>query len=250
MNAKLTLTLAVAGLLLLIFLPTAPQARGQPTGFVITNADATSYISTTVSTPLNTLIAGVGPRFVVEHANGLRYYAIPPISSTLTALMAQVSDRFVVEHANGLRYYALPPISSTLTSLMAQVRDRFVVEHANAMRFYSVTYPVAMIGDNTPPQISAAPAPIGYGAGSVTIQWITTEFVTPVLKYGAQPGNYTHTVTDTLYFNLHEFTLTGLTSGQRYYYRITHADRSGNIFQSAEYFVDAKSSVFLPLVRK
>lgn len=250
MNAKLALTLAITALLLLTFVPTAPQARGQPTGFVITNADATSYISTTISTPLNTLIAGVGPRFVIEHANGLRYYAIPPISSTLTALMAQVGDRFVVEHANGLRYYTLPPISSTLTSLMAQVGDRFVVEHANGLRYYALNYPVVMIGDNTPPQISTAPASIGYGSGSVTLQWITTEYVTTVLKYGAQSGNYTHAVTDTLYFNLHEFTLTGLASGQRYYYRITHTDRSGNAFQSAEYFVDPKRAVFLPLVRK
>lgn len=250
MNAKLALTLAIAMILLLTLLPATQTAQGQTTGFVITNADVVAYVSTTISSQLNGLIANVAPRFVVEHANGLRYYAIPSISSTLTTLMAQVGNRFVVEHANGLRYYALPPISSTLTSLMAQVRDRFVVEHANGLRYYALNYPVAMIGDNTPPQISIAPAPIGYGSGSVTLQWITTEYVTTVLKYGAQSGNYTYTVTDPLYFNLHEFTLTGLTSGQRYYYRITHADRTGNVFQSAEYFVDAKSSVFLPLVRK
>lgn len=219
MNTKLALTLVIAAMLLLALLPATQTAQGQMTGFIISNADAVSYVSTTVSSQLNGLIANVAPRFVVRYANDLHYYTLSPVSSTLTALLAQVGDRFVLQYAN-------------------------------ANRYYSVTYPVAMIGDNTPPQTSTAPLPIGYGAGSVTLQWITNEFATTVLKYGIQPGNYTHALTDTLYFKLHEFTLTGLISGQRYYYRITHADRTGNVFQSAEYFVDAKSLVFLPMVRK
>ena len=250
MNTKLALTLAIAAVLLLALLPAAPQAQGRPTGFIISNADAVTYLSTTVSTPLNGLIAAVAPRFVIEHANDMRDYSLPLISSTLTSLMAQVGVRFVVEHANDLHYYSLPPISSTLTALLAQVGARFVLDHANANRYYTLTYPTAMIGDATPPQISTPPAPIAYGPGSATIQWITNEFATTVLKYGDQPGVYSHTVTDTLYFKLHEFTLTGLTPGQRYYYRATHTDRSGNVFQSVEYFVDAKTSVYLPLVRK
>lgn len=250
MNAKLALALAIAAVLLLALLPATHKAQGQPTGFIISNADAVAYVSTTVSTPLNGLIANVAPRFVVQYANGLRYYDLPPISSTLTALIAQVGDRFVVQYVNGLRYYTLPPISSTLTALMAQVGDRFVMQYANANRYYSVTYPLAMIGDTVPPQISTPPAPIAYGGGSVTLQWITDEYATTVLKYGTQSGSYTHTLTDTLYFKLHDLTLTGLTPGMRYYYQAAHTDRSGNVFQSTEYSFVARTAVYLPLVRK
>ena len=262
MNPKLALTFVTAVLFgAVLLLPST--VRGQatdftarnagtascvPTGFIISNADAAACVTTEVSPTLITLVGEVTPRFVVQSANGMRYYDLPPISSTLTLLMAQVGRRFVVQYANGLRYYDLPPISSTLTSLMAQVGDRFVIQYANANRFYSVTYPIAMIGDTAPPQISTPPAIIAFGPDSTTLQWITDEFATTVLKYGSQPGNYTHTLTDTLYFKLHEFTLTALTPGQRYYFRADHTDRSGNVFQSQEYNFVARVSVYLPLV--
>jgi hypothetical protein len=219
MSAKLILTLTIAAMLLVAVFLLPATVRGQPTDFIISNADAVSYMTTTVSSQLNGLIANVAPRFVVQYANGLRYYSIPPISSTLT-------------------------------SLMAQVADRFVIQYANANRFYGFTYPLQMIGDTTPPQISTSPVLIAFGNGSVTLQWITNEFATTVLKYGVQLGNYTDTLTDTLYFKLHEFTLTGLTPGARYYYQIAHTDRSGNVFQSVEYNFVAKFLVYLPLVRK
>ncbi len=218
MNAKLALTFAIAALLLsaLLLLPTT--ARGQPTGFIITNADATSYVTTTASSQLNTLIGNVAPRFVVQYANGIRYYSIPPISSTLT-------------------------------SLMAQVGNRFVIQYANANRFYGFTYPAAMIGDTTPPLIATSPM-VSFGPSSATISWFTNEYATTLFRYGTQSGAYTKTMTDTLYFKLHEFTLTGLTPGRRYFYRVQHADRSGNVMQSQEYNFVAKSFVFLPLVKK
>ena len=85
MNTKLALTLAIAALLLITLLPATQKAQGQTTGFIISNADAVAYVSTTVSSQLNGLIANVAPRFVVQYANGMRYYDLPPISTTLTA---------------------------------------------------------------------------------------------------------------------------------------------------------------------
>lgn len=220
MNAKLVLTLVVAILLLLgVVLLVPTTAQGQTTGFIISNADAVAYVSTTVSSQLITLIGNVPPRFVVQHANGIRYYSIPPISSTLT-------------------------------SLMAQVGDRFVMQYANANRDYSFAYPLAMIGDTVPPFIVTPPPSVSSSGSNATITWFTNEFATTIFSYGIQPGVYAQTITDTLYYRLHEFTLTGLTPGTRYYYRATHTDRSGNIFQSVEYSFVAKISVYLPLIKK
>jgi hypothetical protein len=155
----------------------------------------------------------------------------------------------VVQYADGMRYYNLPPISSTLTSLMAQVGDRFVMQYADANRFYNLAYPIAMIGDTTPPQITAPPTASSSGS-SATLSWMTDEFASTVLEYGAETGVYTQTISDNLYYKLHEFTLTGLTPGQRYYYRMQHTDRSGNTFQSQEYNFVVMQSVYVPLVRK
>ncbi len=233
MNAKFASALVTAALLLGVVLLLPTTARGQPTdvsvsnagtaacvptGFIISNADEVTCVTTETSPTLNTLIGGVTPRFVVQYANGLRYYN-------------------------------LPPISSTLTSLMAQVDDRFVIQYANADRFYSFTYPVAMIGDTEPPLIATPPGVL-FGPRSATITWFTNEFATTIFKYGVQTGVYTQTITDTLFYKLHEFTLTSLTPGHRYYYQVTHTDRSGNVFQSAEYNFVAMVSVYLPLVRK
>ena len=67
-----TFSLAMVALLalLVLALPTA----GQTSGFVINNADATSYVAVAASPNLNTLISSVGPRFVADHANAMRYY--------------------------------------------------------------------------------------------------------------------------------------------------------------------------------
>ncbi len=216
---------------LLLLLPTT--ARGQPadssvssagaatcvpTGFIISNADASACVTTEASPTLNTLIGEVAPRFVVQYANGLRYYN-------------------------------LPPLPSTLTSLMAQVGNRFVIQYANANRFYGFTYPQAMIGDTTAPQ-ATAPVVTMLGRGSVKISWTTNEFAQTRFRYGAQSGVYTQTLTDTLYYKLHEITLNGLITGKTYYYRFNHTDRSGNLFQSGEYRFVVNVSVYLPLVKK
>ena len=117
----------------------------------------------------------------------------------MNTLIGEVAPRFVVQYANGIRYYDLPPISGTLTSLMAQVGDRFVIQYANANRFYGFTYPQAMIGDTTAPQ-ATAPVVTMLGRGNVKISWTTNEFAQTRFRYGAQSGVYTQTLTDTLYY--------------------------------------------------
>jgi hypothetical protein len=202
MNAKLVLTLVMATLMivtLLILLPTA--AHGQtPPGFIITNADVTTYVTTTLTMPIPN---------------------IPP--------------RFVVEHANGIRFYNVPPISSTLLTLMRQVPDRFVIQYANADRFYSFIYPAAMISDTIPPTITEAVTCTINSTDSITISWMTNEYADGAVLYGTLPGVYSQTVSNPLYFRLHSITITGLRRGIDYHYVVRDADRSRNVYVSPEY---------------
>jgi hypothetical protein len=205
-------------IVLLTVLALVAPARGQPDDFVVTNADQLTTLAVSASSSLNGLIAGV-------------------------------TSRFVVQYANHIRYYAMTPIAASLQTLLGQVGDRFVIRYANANRLYAFTYPMEMLADVTPPQITGVTV-ARLDAGSVRISWFTNEFATSRLQYGAQTGTYTHTITDSLYYKLHEVVLTGLVPGTTYYYTIGSTDRSGNPTDSQEYSFTAASPVFLPFVRR
>jgi len=215
MNARRIAPLIIVVLAGLVL---ALPVRGQSCGIIVNNADATQCITVTGSSALNTLIANIGPRFVVEYANGIQYISVGPISSDLQTLLGQVNTRIVIQYAN-------------------------------ANRTHTFAYPVGLVGDTTPPQINTV-AVEPLGSGSVKISWFTDEFATSTLKYGTQSGAYTQTITDPLYYKLHELSLTGLTPGTTYYYRVRSTDRSGNMAESQERSFTATISVYLPLIKK
>ena len=206
----LAITLGVI-LVAAVLIPVNP-VRSQPDQFIITNADAVVYVDTAQSAELNSLIAGVDPRFVVEFANGIQYYG-------------------------------MTPISTELQNLLTQVADRFVIEYANANRFYDLTFPVELIADNVPPQISGLTA---YGNGLV--QWNTDEYGTGEVHYGTQPGIYLNTISDPLFYKLHRITLPNLIPGTTYYFQVSCSDRSGNTAESAEQSFIASQPIYLPMV--
>jgi hypothetical protein len=212
---KTRIVLAVVIVLVAIVL--AYEAHGQGTGFVIERADARADISTTASSTLNSLIANVNTRFVTQYANAVRYYNVTPISSELSTLLGQAADRFVVQYAN-------------------------------ANQFYTLSYPVALVSDNTPPQLSGIITSRGIAVDSVAILWTTSEFATSEVLYGTQSGVYPQTKSDSLYAKQHEVTLTGLTPDTVYYYKVRSVDRSNNTFTSSENTFTAKRLVYLPLI--
>lgn len=60
---------------------------------------------------------------------------------------------------------------------------------------------------------------------------------------------------DPLYFKRHEMILTGLTAETTYYFRLTHTDRSGNVFRSQKYRFTVDDGpkayvIHLPFVRR
>jgi hypothetical protein len=213
-----TKIIAATTLALLFVLSLMAQTRAEPNAFIIDGADATAYLAITGSSELTTLVAGVPPRFVVESANAMRYLNIVPVPGELQTLLGQIGDRYIIEYAN-------------------------------ANRFHDLTYPVALIGDAVPPQISS----VGSGPGGnngIVIAWQTNEFATSTVRYGTQPGNYTHTLTDNLYRTQHTVAILGLIVGNKYYYRVSSTDRSGNTSQSHEYQFTVPLRVYLPFVRR
>jgi hypothetical protein len=206
--------LVILAVLILVVLP----AHGQTEVIAVNGADATSNLSLAASSSLNTLIDTVEPRFVMQYAN-----------------------------AN--RYYTLVPIPYILQTLLGQVGDRFIIQYANSNRLYTLTYPTNLIGDTTPPQMSGL-AVNSMGGGIVTISWVTDEPATAALRYGTQSGTYTQMFNDDLYYKLHGFTLSGLTAGTSYYYRIGNTDRSGNSTESQELSFKVSGFIYLPLIRR
>jgi hypothetical protein len=159
-----------------------------------------------------------------------------------------VADRIILQYANTKREVGLSAIPETLRTLLGQIADRIILQYANTNRQIGLSYPVALIGDTAPPQISGITAtPVG---SSIVISWTTDEFATSVVLYGTQPGVYTRTVNDPLYVKQHEVTLTGLAPRTTYYFIVRSADRSGNVAESGEYRFTTTSPAYLPLIQR
>ena len=208
----------VSCVIILVVLVLVLPAQGQTGGIVVNGADQTLTSSLTSSSGLNTSITNVGPRFVVQYANANQYYT------------------FVT-------------VPNTLQTLLGQVGTRFIIQYANANRVYGFIYPLDLVGDSTPPQISGLVAnPIG--AGVEMISWTTNELATSSLHFGTQSGVYTQTISNTLFKRLHEVTIAGVKSSTKYYYYVSNTDRSGNSSQSQEYIFTPTTFVYLPLTRQ
>jgi hypothetical protein len=205
MNARKAISLLTVAVLAAAVLTVwlASPARGQSGDFIITNADAVAKVGLGGSSDLNTLIQQVAPRFVVEYANGIRYYTVGPT-----------------------------PVN--LKTLLQQVLDRPVIQCANAAHLYVFAYPQHISGDSAPPVITEFGA-TPTGADSVSVVWWTDELASTIFEYGPLGEGYLQTTTDPLYLKRHEITLTGLPVGQIYHCRMTHTDRNNNAGQSAEY---------------
>jgi hypothetical protein len=91
--------------------------------------------------------------------------------------------------------------------------------------------PVA-VADTTPPVISGVSASAG-GVSTATVQWLTDEPATSLVRYGTAPGSLTQTASDSLLLTAHAVPLSGLTAGTTYYYQVTSVDAAGNSASSA-----------------
>ncbi|MPZ20455.1 MAG: DUF4082 domain-containing protein [Luteitalea sp.] len=80
--------------------------------------------------------------------------------------------------------------------------------------------------DSTPPVISGiAASPTNTTA---TITWATNELATSRVDYGTSPGDLSLSASTPGLTSSHEVTLTGLSSGVTYYFRVTSVDAANN----------------------
>lgn len=245
MNARKATLLVAVLFVLLVF--TVPAASQQGDDIIVNGADEVRNTSVSIAQGLTDRLAGVGPRIVLQYANELRPVGLIAVPGSLQTLLDQVSARVVVQYANTVRREGLLAIPGTLRTLLGQVSDRLVFQYANANRQESLVYPVDLFNDTTPPQTDGITTkPID--SESTAILWTTNEFATSTVLYGTQPGVYSHTVSDPLYTKQHEITLTGLTPGTKYYYKVRSTDRSGNTATSSEYNFTTQIPVYLPLI--
>lgn len=184
----------------------------------------------------------------MANANTQRQLPLTGPSSALQGLFGQVQLRIFFLTANTNRHAGLSTPPAALQGLLSAVQPRVIIQAAKTNRSNALSYPIGLIGDSTPPQISAI---AGVRQGSTaTISWSTNEFATSTVLYGTQSGNLTQSVSDPLYIEQHQVALTGLSSGATYYYRVRSVDLSGNVAQSQERVLTAQAFLFMPLIRR
>lgn len=86
--------------------------------------------------------------------------------------------------------------------------------------------------DTTAPTISDIVVS-AVSTSSATVSWTTSEAATRLLDYGLTTSFELGTVTGTGYYTSHSVTLSGLSEGTTYYFRIRAADSSGNTATSS-----------------
>jgi len=237
-------SIAVCTLVLLLALPVHGQG-----GIVVNGADTTRQVNVNGLDPgLGAVAGSVRSRVVLENANTQRQAPLAVPSSVLQGLFGQVLSRVTFQFANSSRYAGLASPPGALQSLLSAVRPRVVFDGANSSRFVTLSYPVALVGDSTPPQVSAVAS--SRQGSTATVGWTTNEFATSAVLYGTQSGNLTQTITDPLYVKQHETALTGLTPGVAYYYRVRSVDLSGNPTLSQERVLQGQSYLFVPSVQR
>lgn len=244
MKARLLVRLAVCALVLAL----TPPVHGQ-SGIIVNGADTTRQVNVgNLNSGLGAVTGSVRPRVVMENANTQRQepLTIPP--SVLQGLFSLVQPRVVFQSANSSRYTSLPSPPGDLQTLFSAVRPRVVFDAANTSRSAALSYPAALIGDSTQPQISAIAA--SRQGSTATVSWTTNEFADSAVLYGAQSGNLSQTASDPLYVNQHQVTLTGLASGVTYYYRVRSVDLSGNVALSQERVLQGQTFLFVPAIQR
>jgi hypothetical protein len=187
---------------------------------------------------------------IVNGADEVRETSVS-LAQGLRDSLTQVPARVVVQYANTIHGEDLAALPSALQTLLGQVSERIILQYANTNRQESLVYPVALINDTTPPQISDIVASL-TGSDSATITWTTDEFADSQVMYGTQPGVHPQTMSDRLYSKEHRIILTGLAEGATYYCQVRSTDRSGNTTTSLEqsFTVQLAVYVYLPVVMR
>ena len=156
------------------------------------------------------------------------------------------SASIIVNNADTVRQDAFN-INQNLLDKFSEVATRIIVQFADNLNQMSMTYPIELFDDNTPPNISNVSA---KGMGIIT--WTTDEYATSTVIYGTQLVEDSGEISDPLYTKQHQVSLPGLTPGTTYYYQVRSTDRSDNTSTSKQHSFTAQVSlsIYIPIVSR
>jgi hypothetical protein len=189
------------------------------------------FSMTAISGTLHTLLEEIPASYLpVRASDGVMGTPLEPLSETLANLVNGIPTSYLpVRASDGVKWTPLEPLSETLASLVNKIPTSYFP--ARALDGYlstSFQYPRDLLDDTLPPQIDA----VNVDQVTGLVEWETDEFATSEVWYGETFGNYTHSVTRTLWTKEHAISLPDLTSNMEFFL-IRSVDRSGN---AGEYY--------------
>ena len=238
---------SLCSLLVLLFLALNVNAGG---GIVVNNADNLETNSLSSSATLFNLLTNVANRIATEYSDALEHIGLSAPPTELNTHLTNIIDRVATEYSDGIRHISLPTLPATLNTRLSNVANRVAFEYADKNRkVATLIYPKDMIDDTDPPEFTNEPE-VFLSSNNVIINWGTNEFANFTLKYGTSPSTYDEEVSNKLYYETHQATLTGLDLSKTYYYQITLTDLSGNQFISSEFEIEGTYNIYLPMIIK
>lgn len=246
----LSLFLFVLLLTVIILHSLEPAQAETTTGVIVDGADSTWRANITAQTALNANIQTIQPSLVAQYANATFYYKLRTVPTALQTQLDGLVQSMIIEFVDAVAYEPLVVIPATLQSALLTMLPAVETQFVNSSAYTMLHYPVALIADTDPPTISNVNAP-STSSGTV-LTWNTNEFARCIVNYGSQPGNYTETISATLYFQAHELILPNATQGATYFVQFICTDQSGNVSTSPEFTVTivVEQRVWLPLIKK
>ena len=226
---------ALMGLLILVVPVLGSQEQD---GFVIIGADAVA----TRTVDAFTLPVALDPRFIQERVDAINVAEVQPLPP---AVPVDLEPRFIMERVDRITTRAIHSIPGGMPT---ELQPRFILVGADTIRQVDWVYPCELVGEPHDPVISELQV-TDLRTDQATISWLTDEYTDGLLEYGLDPGIYSWAAYDEGYRGSHSLTLTGLTPGIEYYYRVSSTDRCANTATSDEYsFRTLGDFVYLPLV--
>ncbi len=214
---------------------------------VIGNADNYESSALSSSATLMNLLNNVADRMVTQYVDALEYIGLSAPPAALDTYLSSVVARVGMQYSDRARHLNLTAVPAALETQLNNVAARLAFQYPDSNRQIALDYPVALIGDTTPPTIESPPE-ASFGATTAVVTWTTNEFTTYVFRHGASSGVYTEELSSTQFNNTHQAIMTGLSASETYYYQITITDLSGNQTTSQEYELEGEYYIYLPMI--
>ena len=238
-------------LLMVVILFSLYPAKAETTdGIIVDGADSTWRSNITASTGLDANIQTIQPSLVAQYTNATLKYKLLIVPPSLQAQLDGLVQSVTSDFANAVAYEHLVAIPTNLQAMLTTMLPAVEIEFANSSYYTSLHYPLALMDDTFAPVVNNMS--VQSTLTSTVLTWSTNEFARCITNYGSQPGNYTQTISNALYYQSHRLTLQNLTQGATYFVQFTCTDQSRNTSTSPElsFTMIVEQRVWLPLIQK